>query len=110
MEAFLRNSVVPTEGLEPSHLAAHGPEPCASTNSATWALAGSFRVSPQTCQRGFRRHPRYRSVERCDGRARALPLHLGTVPLYEAATEFGAGVRRENASTWTESGMTIDTE
>src|SRR5690606_37226358 len=30
--------VVPTEGLEPAHLAAHGPEPCASTNSATWAL------------------------------------------------------------------------
>ena len=29
--------VVPTEGLEPPHLAAHGPEPCASTNSATWA-------------------------------------------------------------------------
>ena len=37
-EGFLRNSVVPTEGLEPPHLAAHGPEPCASTNSATWAL------------------------------------------------------------------------
>src|SRR5471030_1203247 len=36
--AFLRNFVVPTEGLEPPHLAAHGPEPCASTNSATWAL------------------------------------------------------------------------
>ena len=31
------NLVVPTEGLEPPHLAAHGPEPCASTNSATWA-------------------------------------------------------------------------
>src|SRR3954469_15296371 len=30
--------LVPTEGLEPPHLAAHGPEPCASTNSATWAL------------------------------------------------------------------------
>ena len=30
--------MVPTEGLEPPHLAAHGPEPCASTNSATWAL------------------------------------------------------------------------
>ena len=31
-------NLVPTEGLEPPHLAAHGPEPCASTNSATWAL------------------------------------------------------------------------
>ena len=39
MEAFLRNFVVPTEGLEPPHLAAHGPEPCASTNSATWAFS-----------------------------------------------------------------------
>ncbi|KAG1538196.1 hypothetical protein G6F50_014710 [Rhizopus delemar] len=29
--------VVPRRGLEPPHLAAHGPEPCASTNSATWA-------------------------------------------------------------------------
>jgi hypothetical protein len=30
--------VVPTEGLEPPHPKAHGPEPCASTNSATWAI------------------------------------------------------------------------
>src|SRR5450830_1431167 len=30
--------VVPTKGLEPLHPKAHGPEPCASTNSATWAL------------------------------------------------------------------------
>ena len=29
--------LVPRKGLEPSRLAAHGPEPCASTNSATWA-------------------------------------------------------------------------
>src|SRR5436305_11130766 len=34
----LSGRVVPTEGLEPPHLAAHGPEPCASTNSATWAI------------------------------------------------------------------------
>ena len=32
--------VVPTEGLEPPHPKAHGPEPCASTNSATWATEG----------------------------------------------------------------------
>ncbi len=31
--------VVPRRGLEPPRLAAHGPEPCASTNSATWAGA-----------------------------------------------------------------------
>ena len=35
---MMSNMMVPTEGLEPPHLAAHGPEPCASTNSATWAL------------------------------------------------------------------------
>jgi hypothetical protein len=29
--------LVPRRGLEPPHLAAHGPEPCASTNSAIWA-------------------------------------------------------------------------
>ena len=31
---------VPRKGLEPSHLAAHAPETCASTNSATWACVG----------------------------------------------------------------------
>lgn len=31
--------LVPRRGLEPPRLAAHGPEPCASTNSATWAGA-----------------------------------------------------------------------
>ena len=29
--------MVPTEGVEPSFLAEHGPEPCASANSATSA-------------------------------------------------------------------------
>ena len=29
--------LVPKRGLEPPHPKAHGPEPCASTNSATWA-------------------------------------------------------------------------
>ena len=38
-------AVVPRRGLEPPHLAAHGPEPCASTNSATWALSVSASVS-----------------------------------------------------------------
>ena len=33
-----RSLLVPTKGLEPLHPKAHGPEPCASTNSATWAL------------------------------------------------------------------------
>ena len=35
---FYAALMVPTEGFEPPHLAAHGPEPCASTNSATWAF------------------------------------------------------------------------
>ena len=30
--------LVPRRGLEPPHLTAHGPEPCASTNSAIWAM------------------------------------------------------------------------
>jgi hypothetical protein len=38
-----RPALVPTEGLEPPHLAAHGPEPCASTNSATWAGSCNHR-------------------------------------------------------------------
>jgi hypothetical protein len=42
--------LVPTEGLEPPHLAAHGPEPCASTNSATWAL-DRFACIARRCRR-----------------------------------------------------------
>ena len=30
--------MVPRTGLEPARLAAHAPETCASTNSATWAF------------------------------------------------------------------------
>ena len=30
--------LVPRRGLEPPHPKAHGPEPCASTNSAIWAF------------------------------------------------------------------------
>ena len=36
---MLDSDMVPRRGLEPPRLAAHGPEPCASTNSATWAGA-----------------------------------------------------------------------
>ena len=32
---------MPRTGLEPAHLAAHAPETCASTNSATWAITGN---------------------------------------------------------------------
>lgn len=40
----LKRAMVPRRGLEPPRLAAHGPEPCASTNSATWA-----GVRPRLC-------------------------------------------------------------
>jgi hypothetical protein len=36
--------MVPRRGLEPPRLAAHGPEPCASTNSAIWARLGGGDV------------------------------------------------------------------
>ena len=44
------NNLVPTEGLEPPHLAAHGPEPCASTNSATWAYMKDEQYSGYTLE------------------------------------------------------------
>src|SRR5690606_4157542 len=44
------NSVVPRRGLEPPHLAAHGPEPCASTNSATWALSQTLQICMIRCK------------------------------------------------------------
>ena len=37
-----REKQVPRTGLEPARLAAHAPETCASTNSATWALRIAF--------------------------------------------------------------------
>src|SRR5690606_26318014 len=40
--------MVPRRGLEPPRLAAHGPEPCASTNSATWARCAAD-VSGRQC-------------------------------------------------------------
>lgn len=47
--------MVPRRGLEPPRLAAHGPEPCASTNSATWAGRVSRVIKPsrEGCQRGI---------------------------------------------------------
>ena len=35
---YMLKKRVPRTGLEPARLAAHAPETCASTNSATWAL------------------------------------------------------------------------
>ena len=45
-----KKDMVPRKGLEPSHLAAHGPEPCASTNSATWAgvVRGDLKTVAQS--------------------------------------------------------------
>src|ERR1700750_531407 len=66
-EGFFAEFLVPTEGLEPPRLAAHGPEPCASTNSATWArvrcaaqnaiIAGRITLSSilgQNAKRGWK--------------------------------------------------------
>ena len=41
---------MPRKGLEPSHLAAYGPEPYASTNSATWAIQDvpDFIIKPNS--------------------------------------------------------------
>ena len=43
--------MVPRRGLEPPRLAAHGPEPCASTNSATWAGRPIPIEGGDACQR-----------------------------------------------------------
>ncbi len=42
--------LVPGRELESPHLAIHGPEPCASTNSATWAgvVTGDLQRGPDT--------------------------------------------------------------
>ena len=42
LQSLSRKLLVPRRGLEPPHPKAHGPEPCASTNSAIWA---SFRYN-----------------------------------------------------------------
>ena len=39
--------LVPRRGLEPPHPKAHGPEPCASTNSATWAYRCMLMAVPK---------------------------------------------------------------
>ena len=46
---------MPRKGLEPSRLAAHGPEPCASTNSAIWAT-GVFLGAGQDDVNGLSQH------------------------------------------------------
>lgn len=49
--------LVPRRGLEPPHPKAHGPEPCASTNSAIWAFLDAcaskeprFYINKKVCQ------------------------------------------------------------
>jgi hypothetical protein len=43
-------NLVPRRRLELPHLAVHGPEPCASTNSAIWAGAGVTSCAVRRCQ------------------------------------------------------------
>ena len=45
--------LVPRAGLEPAHLAAHAPETCASTNSATWACGFAQFVLRLAVQRYY---------------------------------------------------------
>ena len=48
----LSRRVVPKAGLEPARVAPHGPQPCASTNSATSAQStSSAESSPGCCRR-----------------------------------------------------------
>ena len=47
------SSLVPRAGLEPAHLAAHAPETCASTNSATWACGFAQFVLRLAVQRYY---------------------------------------------------------
>ena len=53
----LAEPLVPRRGLEPPLLAEHGPEPCASTNSAIWAGGRSCKRAGLTCQRAFSTAP-----------------------------------------------------
>ena len=65
---------VPRTGLEPARLAAHAPETCASTNSATWAYTfqenntGIFPVV---------------SIRRAENGTRTRDPNLGKVVLYQ---------------------------
>ena len=56
---------VPRTGLEPARLAAHAPETCASTNSATWAF---LPLEPSVLMLFFVQH-----VERKTGLGPATP-------------------------------------
>ena len=49
IETSITPQRVPRTGLEPARLAAHAPETCASTNSATWAkLSDLMRAENET--------------------------------------------------------------
>ena len=63
---------MPRTGLEPARLAAHAPETCASTNSATWALfLNSYKVILNVKEQGAENETRTRDP------------NLGKVVLYQ---------------------------
>ena len=72
---------MPTEGLEPPHLAAHGPEPCASTNSATWALTSSTLRCGVVCNRGTHINGHHRIGQGEINNSEKM----GTYPIFRAA-------------------------
>ena len=61
---YMLKKRVPRTGLEPARLAAHAPETCASTNSATWA----FNIRPNAEMPLF-----VQNVERKTGLGPATP-------------------------------------
>ncbi len=77
--------MVPRKGLEPSRLATHRPERCASTNSATWARRGQLEAGPAAVNAVFSRRDRRCPGAGDHGKAAVLSrLHLGARTGYEA--------------------------
>lgn len=77
----LRSRMVPRRGLEPPRLAAHGPEPCASTNSATWARCAAD-VSGQRGAVNALSAKNLAMIERCCG-----PVVQSPVSTWERQSE-----------------------
>ena len=91
---FNARKQVPTEGLEPPHLAAHGPEPCASTNSATWA----YKTSSMLASRCPRRDSNPHTSRHMDLNHARLPIPprghwTALLALLDVAVEFRYDIR-----------------
>ena len=73
----ITSMLVPRTGLEPARLAAHAPETCASTNSATWAL----RAANET--RSLLDLEHVFALSRAANETRTRDPDLGKVVLYQ---------------------------